>query len=66
MFVDKEVCEIVLIIINCTDYEFSTAIFIFKTLMWSVYYYQEMIADIDRQESYKRLMAYSFDPWQIN
>ena len=57
MFVNEEVCEIVLIISSSTDYEFSAAIFIFKALMWSVYYYHEMFVDIERQENYKRLMA---------
>ena len=33
MFVNEEVCEIVLIISSSTDYEFSAAIFIFKALM---------------------------------
>ena len=66
MFVNEEVCEIVLIVSSGTDYEFSAAIFIFKTLMWSVYYYHEVLADIERQENYKRLMAYGFHSWQIN
>ena len=57
MLVNEEVCEIVLIISSCTDYEFSAAILI---LMWNDYYYHEMLADIDRQENYKRLMAYGF------
>ena len=66
MFLNEEVCEIVLIISSSTDYEFSAAIFIFKALMWSVYYYHEMLADIERQENYKRLVAYGFHSWQIN
>ena len=33
MFVNEEVYEIVLIVSSGTDYEFSAAIFIFKTLM---------------------------------
>ena len=33
MFVNEEMCEIVLIISSSTDYEFSTAFFIFKALM---------------------------------
>ena len=66
MFVNEKVCEIVLIISSSTDYEFSAAIFIFKALMWSVYYYHEMLADIERQENYKRLVAYGFHSWQIN
>ena len=65
MFVNEEVCEIVLIISSSTDYEFSAAIFIFKVLMWSVYYYHETLALIDRQEKYKRLVAYGFHFWQI-
>ena len=63
LFVEEDVCEIVLIINNSTDYEFSAAIYIFKTLMWSVYYYYEMLADIGRREKYKRLMAYSLHSW---
>ena len=54
---------------NCsysTDYEFCAAIFVFKALMWSVYCYHEMLPDIDRQENYKRLVAYGFHSWQIN
>ena len=66
IFVNEEVCEIFLIISSCTDYEFSAAILIFKVLMWNVYYYHEMLADIDRQENYKRLVAYGFHSWQIN
>ena len=65
MFVNKEVCEIVLITSSRTDYEFTAAIFIFKALMWSVYYYHEMLGDIERQENYKRLLAYIFHSWQI-
>ena len=63
MFVNEEVCEIAL---SCTDYEFSAAILIFKVLMWNVYYYYEMLADIGRQENYKKLVAYGFHSWQIN
>ena len=66
MFVNEEVCEIILIISSSTDYEFSTAFFIFKALMWSVYYYHKMLADIGREENYKRLVAYGFHSWQIN
>ena len=66
MFVNEEVCEIALILSSCTDYEFSAAILIFKVLMWNVYYYYEMLADIDRQQNYKRLVAYGFHSWQIN
>ena len=33
MFVNEEVCEVVLIISSSTDYEFSAAIFIFKALI---------------------------------
>ena len=66
MFVNEEVCEIVLIISSCTDYEFSAAILIFEVLMWNVYSYHEIPADIDRQENYKRLLAYGFHSWQIN
>ena len=66
MFVNKEVCEVVLIISSSTDYEFSAAIFIFKALMWSVYYYHEMFVGIERQENYKRLVTYGFHSWQIN
>ena len=66
MFLNEEVCEIVLIISSSTDYEFSAAIYIFKALIWSVYYYHEMLADIERQENYKRLVAYGFHSWQIN
>ena len=63
MFVNEEVCEIFLIISSCTDYEFSAAILIFKVLMWNVYYYHEMLADIDREENYKWLVAYGFHSW---
>ena len=66
MLVNEEVCEIVLIISSCTDYEFSAALLILKVLMWNVYYCHEMLADIDRQENYKRLVAYGFHSWQIN
>ena len=66
MFVNEEVCEIVFITSSSTDYEFSEAIFIFKPLMWSVHYYHAMLADIDRQASYKRLVAWGFHSWQIN
>ena len=66
MIVNEEVWEIVLIISNGTDYEFSAAIFIFKVLMWSVYYYHAMLAHIDWQDNYKRLVAYGFHSWQIN
>ena len=65
-FVKEDVCEIVLIISTSTDYEFSTVIYIFKVLIWSVYYYHEMLADTDRREKYKRLVAYRFHAWQIN
>ena len=42
MFVNE--CEIVLIISNSTEYEFSAAFFIFKVLLWSIcYYYQGWI-----------------------
>ena len=58
MFVNEEVCEIVFTISDST--EFPAAIFIFKALMWSVYYYHDMLADIERQENYKRLVAYGF------
>ena len=65
MFVNEEVCEI--IISSTTDYEFSAAICIFKALIWSVYYYHEMLSsDIDRREKYKRLVVYGFHSWQIN
>ena len=53
MFVNEEVCEIALIISSNTDYEFSAAFFIFKALMWSVYYYHKMPADIDRERIIK-------------
>ena len=66
MFVNEEVFEIAPIISSCSDYVFSSAILIFKVLMWNVYYYHEMLADIDRQENYKRLVAYGFHSWQIN
>ena len=59
-FVNEEVCEIFLIISSCSDYEFSAAILIFKVLMRNVYYYHVILADIDRQENYKRLVAYGF------
>ena len=65
-FVNEEVCEIFLIISSCSDYEFSAAILIFKVLMWNVYYYHEILTDIDRQENYKRLVVYGFHYWQIN
>ena len=60
MFLNEEVCEIVFIISSSTDYEFSATFFIFKALMLSVYYYHEMLADVERQENYKRLVAYVF------
>ena len=41
MFVNEEVCEIVLIINSCTDYEFSAAILIFKLLMWNPCRYRQ-------------------------
>ena len=66
MLVNEEVCKIVLIISSCTDYEFSAAILIFKVLTWNVYYYHEMLADIDIQKNYKRLVVYGFHSWQIN
>ena len=66
MFMNEDVCEIVFIKSISTDDEFSVAIYIFKVLMWSVYYYHEMLADIDRREKYKRLVAYGFHSWQIN
>ena len=66
MFINKEVCEVVLVVSSSTDYEFSAAIFIFKALMWSVYYYHEILADTERQENYKRLVAYGFHSWQIS
>ena len=66
VFVNEEVCEIFLITSSCTDYEFSAAILIFKVLMWNVYYYHEILTDIDRQENYKRLVVYGFHSWQIN
>ena len=66
MFVNKDVCEIVLITCSSTDYQFSAAIYIFKALIWSVYYYHKMLADIDRREKCKRLVAYGFHSWQIN
>ena len=56
MFVNEDVCEIVLIISSCTDYEFSAAILIFKVLKWNVYYYHEVLVDIDRPENSKRLV----------
>ena len=66
MFVNEVVCEIVLTISSSTDYEFSTAMYIFKALMWCVYYNHEILADIHRWEKYKRLVAYGFHSWQIN
>ena len=63
---ERRVFEIVLIISSNTEYEFSAAIFIFKVLMWNVYHYHEMLADIDRREKYKRFVAYGFHSWQIN
>ena len=66
MFVNEEVCEIVLIKSSSSDYEFYAAILIFKALVWSVYYYHEMLGDIDRQENYKRLAVYGFYSWRIN
>ena len=66
MFVIEEVCEIALIISSYTDYDFSAAVLIFKVLMWNVYYYHEMLADIDRQKNHKRLVSYCFHSWQIN
>ena len=66
MFGNEEVCEIALIISSSTDYEFSAASFIFKALMWSVYYYHKMLADRDRKENYKTLVAYGFHSWQIH
>ena len=60
MFVKEEVCKIVLIISSSTEYDFSAAILIFKVLMRNVYYYHEMLADLDRQENYKRLVADGF------
>ena len=60
MFVNKDVCEIVFIISSSTDYEFSAAMYIFKALMRSVYYYHKMLADIERRQKYKRLVAYGF------
>ena len=66
MFVNQEVSEIVFVICSCTDYELSAAILVFKVLMWDVYYYHEMLADIDRQQNYKRLVVYGFHSWQIN
>ena len=65
MFVNEEECEIVLISSSSTGYEFCAAIFIFKALMWSVYYYHEMLADLERQENYKRLVVYGFQSWQM-
>ena len=59
MLVNKDMCEIVLIT-NSTDYEFYAAIFLFKPSMWSVYCYHEMVADIDKQKNFKRLVAYGF------
>ena len=56
---DEDACEIVFIISSSTDYEFSAAIYIFKALMRSVYYYK-MFADIERRQKYKRLVAYGF------
>ena len=38
----------------------AATILIFKVLIRNVYYYHEMFADIDRQENYKRLVAYGF------
>ena len=66
MFVNEDVCEIVFTISSSTDYEFSAAMYIFKALMWCVYYNHEILADIDRREKYKRLVAYGFHSWQIN
>ena len=66
MFVKVEVCEIVFILNSSTEYEFSAATFIFNDSIWSVYYYYEMLAYIDRQENGKRLVAYDFQSWQIN
>ena len=66
MFLNEEVCEIVLIISSSTDYKFSAAFFIFMALMWNVYYYHEMLVDIGREENYKRLVAYGFHSLQIN
>ena len=66
MFLNEEVCEIVLIISSSTDCKFSAAFFIFMALMWNVYYYHEMLVDIGREENYKRLVAYGFHSWQIN
>ena len=61
MFVNKEVCEIVVIISSSTGYEFSAAIFIFKVLMWGVYYYHEMLADVGKPEKYERLVVFTPD-----
>ena len=66
MFVNEEMCEIVLIISSSTDYEFSTAFFIFKALVWKIYYDHKMLVDIGREENYKRLVAYGFHSLQIN
>ena len=63
MFVNEEVWEIVLIISSCTDHEFSAALLILKFLMWNIYYYHDILADIDRQENYKRMVAYGFHSW---
>ena len=59
MFVNKEVCEIVLIISDCTGYEFFAAVFI--ELSRSVYYYHVIFAYIDRRENGKRLVEYGFN-----
>ena len=42
------------IISGITNYEFFGANFIFKVLMWSVYYYHEMLVFIDKQENGKK------------
>ena len=41
MFVNEEVCEIVLTVSSCTDYVFSAAVLIFKVLIWmfTIIYY---------------------------
>ena len=62
----KKCVELLLLQSSYTDYEFSAAILIFNVLMWNVYYYHEILADTDRQENYKRLVAYGFHSWQIN
>ena len=60
MFVNEKVCEIVLIISDSTEYDFSTSIFIELSKFWYEVFTAIMgwmLVHVDRRENGKRLVA---------